>query len=131
MVRPEPGPVTNLFTRLFMGAGAEVTIRGGHLMLRPLTPVPVMRRGMRLHPDDDRDPYLFRVDFSGLGKGTVPVIFAGFDHPSPAPLLLIDGMALRKRPDRNNPRPWATAAVSAGTAALALRYRRRQMGPRS
>ena len=44
---PDPGPVTNLFTRLFMGAGAEVTVRGGHLLLRPLTPIPAMRRGMR------------------------------------------------------------------------------------
>lgn len=89
-----PGPVTNLFTRLFMGAGAEVTVRGGHLMLRPMTPVPALRRGMRLYPDDDRDPYVFRVDFSGLGKGTVPVVFAG---SSAAPMLVMDEMAFRKQ----------------------------------
>jgi CubicO group peptidase (beta-lactamase class C family) len=93
----EPGPVTNLFTRLFMGAGAEVTVRGGHLMLRPMTPVPALRRGMRLHPDDDSDPYVFRVDFSGLGKGTAPVVFAGFAGSPAAGMLLMDEMAFWKR----------------------------------
>ena len=47
---PDPGPVTNLFARAVFGAGAEVTVRGGHLMLKPLTPIPAMRRGMRLTP---------------------------------------------------------------------------------
>jgi hypothetical protein len=28
---PDPGPVTNLFTRALFGAGIEVTVRGGHL----------------------------------------------------------------------------------------------------
>jgi CubicO group peptidase (beta-lactamase class C family) len=93
----QPGPVTNLFTRLFMGAGAEVTVRGGHLLLRPMTPVPALRRGMRLHPDDENDPYVFRVDFSALGKGTIPVVFSGFDDSSTVPMLLMDGMAFRKR----------------------------------
>ncbi len=32
---PDPGPVTNLFTRAFMGAGAEVTVDRGHLTLKP------------------------------------------------------------------------------------------------
>ena len=95
--RLEPGPVTNLFTRLFMGAGAEVTVRGGQLMLRPMTPVPALRRGMRLYPDDVRDPYVFRVDFSVLGKGTVPVVFTGCAGTSAASTLLMDGMALPKR----------------------------------
>jgi hypothetical protein len=34
---PDPGPVTNLFVRALVGAGAEVVVRGGHLVLRPLT----------------------------------------------------------------------------------------------
>ena len=45
---PAPGPVTNLFSRALMGAGAEVMVQGGHLMLKPLTPIPAMRRGFRL-----------------------------------------------------------------------------------
>ena len=58
---PDPGPVTNLFTRALFGAGAEVTVHGGHLMLKPLTLVPAMRRGMRLYPDDPGDSRVFRV----------------------------------------------------------------------
>jgi CubicO group peptidase (beta-lactamase class C family) len=54
---PDPGPVTNLFARALMGAGAEVTVHGGQLLLKPLTPVPAMRRGLRLYPDDPDDPW--------------------------------------------------------------------------
>jgi hypothetical protein len=35
---PAPGPVTNLALRALMGAGPEVVVQGGHLMLKPLTP---------------------------------------------------------------------------------------------
>ena len=52
---PDPGPVTNLFTRALMGAGAEVTVRRRQLVLRPLTPVPALRGGLRLYPDDQGD----------------------------------------------------------------------------
>jgi hypothetical protein len=124
---PDPGPATNLFTRLFMGAGAEVTVRRGRLMLRPLTPVPALRRGMPLHPADRDDPFAFTVDFSGLGKGALPVVFGGFDQVTPT--LLLNGIAFRKRPDLRNPRPWLTGALSAGAGAgiavLAVRRRGR------
>jgi CubicO group peptidase (beta-lactamase class C family) len=120
---PDPGPITNLFTRLFMGAGAEVTVRDGHLLLRPLTPIPAMRRGMPLRPDDRSDPFVFRVDFSGLGKGTMPVVFSGFDTDTATPTLLLNGMAFRKRRDIGNPRPWLTGALAAGAAAMAVRHR--------
>ena len=120
---PDPGPITNLFTRAFMGAGAEVAVRGGHLMLKPLTPVPALRKGMRLYPDDPDDPFVFRIDFSALGKGTLRVVFSGLDAPATTPRLLMDGMSFQKRPDLRNPRPWATAALSAGAAALAICYR--------
>ena len=127
---PDPGPVTNLFTRAFMGAGAEVTVHRGHLMLKPLTPVPAMRKGMLLHPDDPFDPAVFRVDFSALGKGTLRVVFSGFDATSTTPRLLMDGMSFQKRPDLRNPRPWVAAALSAGAAALTLTIRhRRRRGP--
>ena len=45
VVQPGPGPVTNLPLRALMGAGPEVVVQGGHLMLKPLTPIPSMRRG--------------------------------------------------------------------------------------
>jgi hypothetical protein len=118
---PDPGPVTNLFTRAFLGAGAEVTVRRGHLVLRPLTPVPALRRGMRLHPDDPDDPRVFRVDLSGLGKGTLRVVFREAPDDRDAPRLLMAGMSLRKRPGLLNPRPWTTGVLAAGAVALAAR----------
>jgi Beta-lactamase len=118
---PDPGPVTNLFTRAFLGAGAEVTVRDGHLMLKPLTPVPAVRRGMRLHPDDPDDPRVFRVDLSGLGKGTQRVVFGGGPGTGTPMRLLMDAMALRKRPDLGNPRPWTVGVLAAGGVALAAR----------
>ena len=127
---PDPGPVTNLFTRAFLGAGAEVTVRGGHLVFRPLTPVPALRRGMRLHPDDPDDPRVFRVDLTGLGKGTLRVVFSDGPDAGAAPRLLMDGMALRKRPDALNPRPWATGVLAAGAVALAAGSAVRRTAPR-
>ena len=120
---PDPGPVTNLFTRAFMGAGAEVTVHRGHLLLKPLTPIPAIRKGMRLYPDDQNDPRVFRVDFSALGKGTLRVVFSGFDAGATAPRLLMDGMSFHKRPDIRNPRPWIAGALTAGAATLAIRHR--------
>jgi hypothetical protein len=64
---PDRGPVTILFTRATISAGAEVVVSGRHLMLKPLHPVPAIRRGMRLHPDDPEDPVLFRIQFPEYG----------------------------------------------------------------
>jgi hypothetical protein len=60
--------------------GAEVFVRRGQLTFRPLTPVPALARGLPLHPDDGTDPYVFRVDLSGLGIGTSRVVFSRSAH---------------------------------------------------
>ncbi len=120
---PDPGPVTNLFLRALMGAGAEVVVRDRQLVLKPLTPIPSMRRGFRLHPDDPDDPDVFRIDFSDVG-GPPPlrVVFSdGSGDTAPAPRLLMQGIALRKRPDTLNPRRWVTAVPLAAAAALTVR----------
>ena len=44
-------------------------------------------------------PYVFRVDFSGLGKGTLRVAFSGCDARSARHRLMMNGMCLRRRPD--------------------------------
>jgi hypothetical protein len=62
--------VIDLRGRVMMGAGAQVVVRGGQLMLRVLTPVPALYRGIPLHPDDDKDPYVFRIDLSPFGMST-------------------------------------------------------------
>lgn len=115
---PDPGLVTNLLVRALMGAGAEVTVRGGHLMLRFLTPIPAMRRGLRLHPDDPDDPLVFRVDLSEHGRPPVPVVFSGEGADR---RLFMLGMSLRKRPEARNPRRIIAGALAGGAATLAIR----------
>ena len=111
--------------------GAEVFVRRGQLMFRALSPIPALNRGLALQPDDERDPYVFRMDLSGLGLGTVRVVFsreAGVGatavHLEFAPALL----SFDKQPATKNPRPWATGAlgaVAAASTATAVRRRRK------
>jgi CubicO group peptidase (beta-lactamase class C family) len=71
-----PSRISDLRGRVGLGAGAQVLVRGGRLWVRVLTPVPALYRGLALHPDDEHDPYLFRLDLSKLGMSTVRVAFA-------------------------------------------------------
>jgi CubicO group peptidase (beta-lactamase class C family) len=115
--------------RWFIG-GAQVGVRGGRLTLRPLTPVPALSRGFALHPDDDKDPYVFRIDLSGFGIGTSRVVFsrepgkrASSFHLDFAPL------SFDRRPAVASPRPWGAGAFGAlalAGAATAVRRRRRR-----
>jgi len=109
---PDPGPVTNLFTRALMGAGAEVTVHDGHLMLKPLHPVPAIRRGWRLHPDDPDDPWVFRFEMPDYGIDLRVVFSHGPEKGRTVTRLLTDTFALQKRPDARNPRPLAKARSS-------------------
>jgi CubicO group peptidase (beta-lactamase class C family) len=71
-----PARIADLRGRVGMAAGAQVFVRGGRLMVRVLTPVPALYRGFALQPDDEQDPYLFRLDLSKVGMSTVRVAFA-------------------------------------------------------
>ena len=106
---PAPGPVTNLFSRALMG-GPEVVVQDGHLMLKTLSPIPSMRRGFRLYPDDPDDPRVFRIYFPEFGMN-FRVVFDGPTYRS-ATRLLMDVMSFEKRPDSRNPRPWATGGLA-------------------
>jgi CubicO group peptidase (beta-lactamase class C family) len=118
---PGPGPVTNLFARALFGAGAEVTIHSGHLMFKPLTPVPAMRRGLRLYPDDPGDPKVFRAELSEFGM-SVPVVFSEASEDGvTATRLLMDLMSFHKRPDVRNPRRWVSGVAAAGVVVLTIR----------
>jgi CubicO group peptidase (beta-lactamase class C family) len=119
---PDPGPVTNLMLRVLLGAGAEVKVQGGQLLLKPLTPVPAMRRGLRLHPDDPDDPWVFRVEFPDYGKSLRVVFSRRPEEEGAAMRLLLDVMSFRKRPAVRNPRRWVNGALAAGAATLAIRY---------
>ncbi len=114
-----------------MGAGLEVVVRGDHLTIRGQTPVPAVRKGLRLYPDSD-DPYAFRIDLSGLGMGTSSVVFSrepggevGALHVGFMP------MSFQKRPNVRNPRSWVTGALAVTTMAIVVRRNgatRRQRG---
>jgi CubicO group peptidase (beta-lactamase class C family) len=115
--------------RAMIGAGAEVFVRDGRLALRYLTPIPVMYRGFPLHPDDEDDPYAFRLDFSEFGIGTTRVVF-GRDPGGGTMCLALEMMplSLRRQPAMTNPRLWATGALGAlgaTSAAIAIRQLRR------
>jgi CubicO group peptidase (beta-lactamase class C family) len=118
---PDPGPVTNLMLRALLGAGAEVKVQRGQLLLKPLTPVPALRRGLRLYPDDPDDPWVFRVEFPDYGK-SFRVVFSRGPEDEGAPMrLLLDVMSFHKRPEVRNPRRWLNGVLAAGAATLAIR----------
>jgi CubicO group peptidase (beta-lactamase class C family) len=117
---PDAGPVTNLMVRVMMGAGVEVMLRGGQLVMKPLTPIPAMRAGMVLHPDDPDDPFVFRVVMPAYGR-TDRVVFT---DESPR-RLLFDVMSFEERPDARNPRRVLASVATAGVAAAVVRRRRK------
>jgi CubicO group peptidase (beta-lactamase class C family) len=67
--------LTDVRARLAMG-GAVVFVRRGQLRLRFLSPIRAMFKARHLHPDDDADPYVFRIDLSDSGMGTTRVVFS-------------------------------------------------------
>ncbi|MEV6386932.1 serine hydrolase domain-containing protein [Nocardia xishanensis] len=72
---PLPGSLTDVRARSMVGAGVEVRISGGLPVLRVLTPIPALLRGLRLHPDDPDDPFVFRIDLTRWGLGTGRIVF--------------------------------------------------------
>ena len=71
-----PARISDLRGRMAMGRGAEVYVHGGRLMARIRSPIPALRRGSALHPDDESDPLVFRMDPFGAGMPTFRVVFA-------------------------------------------------------
>ncbi|MDF2712210.1 MAG: beta-lactamase [Nonomuraea muscovyensis] len=115
--------LTDLQTRSITGAGAEVVVRRGRLRLRVLSPVPALYTGFPLHPDDEQDPYTFRIDLSAFGLGTARVVFSR--EPGPRTIHLdLAPLTLHQQPAATNPRLWATGALTAATAVMAVRRRR-------
>ena len=119
-----PGLLLDPQQRALLGAGLEVVVRRDHLTIRGQTPVPAVRKGLRLHPDGD-DPYAFRIDLSGVGAGTSPVVFSR--EPGGQVTALHIGlmpMSFQKEPDVRNPRPWVNIALAATLTAIAVHRRR-------
>jgi CubicO group peptidase (beta-lactamase class C family) len=126
-----PARISDLRQRLAIPGGVEVFVRGGRLMIRALTPVPALYRGLRLHPDDADDPDVFRLDLSGFGLGIVRVVF-GRDVASDAAAIHVDlggqPVSLIRRPAEGEARGPLAAALGALLVAAAARsvVRRRQ-----
>ena len=115
-----PGVLTDPQPRMVLGGGLEVVVRRGQLTLRGQTPIPVVRRGLRLHPESD-DPYAFRIDLSALGLDPSPVVFGrAADGKVTALHLGLSPMSFKKRPDLRNPRQWVGSALVAGAVAIAM-----------
>jgi CubicO group peptidase (beta-lactamase class C family) len=122
-----PGPLTDARVRGMLGAGAEVFTSRGRLMFRGLTPVPALYRGFVLHPDDDNDPYVFRID---LGLTTSRVVFSHQPGTgTTAAHLDLMPLSLHKQPATTNPRRWATGALGALAVATTATAARRHSRP--
>ncbi len=116
--------LTDARARLMIGAGAEVFVRRGQLMLRSLSPIPALYRGFPLYPDDDTDPHIFRTDLSEFGTGLARVVFSQ-DPGGATTRLHLDLMplTLQKLPASMSPRRWvagglATLGVGAATIVI-------------
>ena len=96
-----PPRIADLRQRLMLGGGAEVVVQGGRLLLRLLTPVPALYRGLPLEPNDQTDPYLFRLDLSGFA---MPPVRVGFSK-------VVDGRATEIHTDLGG-QPWSLIRVS-------------------
>ena len=127
-----PPRIADLRQRLMLGGGAEVVVHGGHLMVRLLTPVPALYRGLPLHPDDPTDPYAFRLDLSAVGMASVRVVFAGVaDGRATAIHTDLGGQpwSLIRVPDAWKQRGWLRPAAALGTLGVVIAARRiRQRG---
>ena len=109
--------------RLALGPGAEVFVRRGRLTIRALSPLPALYRGFLLHPDDDNDPYVFRIELPWFGTGRVvfgrePGVGTTALHLDFAP------MSFDKQPATKNPRRRAAGALVAAAAVTAILRRR-------
>jgi CubicO group peptidase (beta-lactamase class C family) len=123
-----PPRVSDQRGRLAMGGGVQVFVRGGRLMARMLTPVPALYRGIPLHPDDERDPFVFRADLSRFGMPTVRLVFSR--EPGRGTTAIhtdLQSLSLFRQPAATRGRALAAGAVVGlgfATAATAARRRR-------
>jgi CubicO group peptidase (beta-lactamase class C family) len=126
-----PARIADLRGRVLMGGGVKVFVRGGRLMLRVLTPIPALYRGVPLYPDDETDPYVFRLDLSAFGMPAVRLVFA-HDEEDSTKLVHTDlgsqpiSFHRRSATERFSPWLWrAVPAVVVTAAAMELRRRAR------
>jgi len=126
---PLPGFLTNLRSWQLTGGEAEVFVRNRRLLVRALSPLPQLRRGVELHAIDDADPYLFAAEVEGL---VVPVAF-GADDSGRVEHMAIGAPAMatlhRRSPWRSSRRRLGAAAAAGGIAGALAAARVIRRGP--
>ena len=70
---PRSGFLTNMRSWQMTGGEVQVVVKRRGLVIRALSPLRRIRRGLRLYPTDASDPLLFALEIEGL---VVPVAFA-------------------------------------------------------
>jgi hypothetical protein len=127
-----PQHISDLRVRVMMGGGAQVFVRDGQLMVRGLSPIPALYRGLPLHPDDETDPYMFRLDTSKFGMPTVRIVFGhevGVGTTAVHTDLVSQPLSLFKRPATRRPGASLTLALGAIAVVSAVRAVRRRSRP--
>jgi WS/DGAT/MGAT family acyltransferase len=127
-----PPRIADLRVRLMLSGGAEVLVSGGRLKVRLLTPVPVPFRGLPLEPDDEHDPYAFRLDLSRFGMPSVRVVFSrGVGGRATAAHTDLGGQPLSLvRPDAGTKRRQLKKSLGAVAAVGLMAAVRRRRGCR-
>lgn len=127
--RPDPGPLTNARVLMF-GGGLEIAVRRQRLVLRGLSPLPGLARGVPMVPADE-DGNVYVVD---LARAGIPPMAIHFERNAGAPVAMHCGgavmgayPALRKTAGWKNPRrAIGVAAAGAGLAVAARRVSARR-----
>jgi CubicO group peptidase (beta-lactamase class C family) len=121
------GHLTDIRARLMTGFGADVFVAGDKLMVRLLSPVPALLRGLELHPDSETDPDVFRVDLARFGLPTARIVFSREPGVGATAMHLdIFPMSLRRQlPARRRPRVWQIVAASTAASVAATLVARR------
>jgi CubicO group peptidase (beta-lactamase class C family) len=124
---PSPGFLTNLRTWQVTGGEVQVVVKGRYLVIRALSPLPQLRKGLRLCPIDERDPLLFAVNVEGL---FVPIAFQRAER-GPDSVLCLGAPALatlHRRPAWRSSRVRLRILSIAGLGAATLRRLRVRQG---
>jgi CubicO group peptidase (beta-lactamase class C family) len=122
---PKPGFLTNARLWQVVGGEVQVCVRSKRLLMRALSPVPHLRRGVELHPIDDADPLRFAVSIEGL---VVQVAF-GTDDAGRVDHLCIGAPAmatLHRRPAWRSSRRRLSAVAAASLALAAIECTQRR-----
>ena len=122
-------PLSDVRIKAFLGAGFEVFVRSGRLHFRFLSPLPPLYKGFPLHPDDENDPYAFRIEFAGLGMATIPMQVVFSRDPDAGTVTVhvdLQSVSAEKQPARATQGRWITGALALATGSVvAVRLRSR------